>query len=195
MFAFLLAAALIRNLVLMTGVGFSVMLRVVRRPRQMVPFGIMLLVFTLATTLIAHPLNRLFAFASVANYFRPLMIVAIVAALYIAAVWLLRRLAPRLYAQYGKLIPLAAFNNLVVLVALLVNAQFQTTLLVTVGLSIGANIGFLLLCWLTSEGMERLDNPDMPAAFRGLPATLLYLGILAMAIMGFSSGVIKTNWF
>ena len=34
--------------------------------------------------------------------------------------------------------------------------------------------------------MERLDNPDMPAAFRGLPATLVYLGLLALALMGFT---------
>ena len=44
----------------------------------------------------------------------------------------------------------------------------------------------LLLSWLTAEGMERLDNPDMPAAFRGLPATLVYLGLLALALMGFT---------
>lgn len=33
--------------------------------------------------------------------------------------------------------------------------------------------------------MERLDNPDLPQSFRGLPATLIYLGILALALMGF----------
>ena len=42
---------------------------------------------------------------------------------------------------------------------------------------------------LTAEGMERLDNPDMPQAFRGLPATLLYLGILAMALLGFTNAI------
>ena len=50
-------------------------------------------------------------------------------------------------------------------------------------------VGFVLLCWLTAEGMERLDNPDMPQAFRGLPATLLYLGILAMALLGFTNAI------
>ena len=34
--------------------------------------------------------------------------------------------------------------------------------------------------------MERLDNPDVPKAFRGLPAILIYLGIIALALMGFS---------
>lgn len=35
--------------------------------------------------------------------------------------------------------------------------------------------------------MERMDNPDMPQSFRGMPATLVYLGILALALLGFTS--------
>ena len=37
--------------------------------------------------------------------------------------------------------------------------------------------------------MERLDNPDMPQSFRGLPATLVYLGLLALALLGFFQNV------
>ena len=43
---------------------------------------------------------------------------------------------------------------------------------------------------LTAEGIERMDNPDMPEAFRGMPSTLLYVGLLALALMGFASGSI-----
>ena len=70
--------------------------------------------------------------------------------------------------------------------ALVVNHQVRVALLPAVGLALGSCLGFLLLSWLTAEGMERLDNPDMPAAFRGLPATLVYLGLLALALMGFT---------
>ena len=51
----------------------------------------------------------------------------------------------------------------------------------------GLLIGFIVLTALTAEGMERIDNPDMPQSFRGLPATLLYLGILVLALLGFTS--------
>ena len=40
---------------------------------------------------------------------------------------------------------------------------------------------------MTAEGIERLDNPDMPEAFRGMPANLVYLGLVALALLGFTS--------
>jgi Na+-transporting NADH:ubiquinone oxidoreductase subunit NqrE len=56
-----------------------------------------------------------------------------------------------------------------------------------IGLAVGACLGFTLLTFIVDEGIERLDNPDMPDAFRGMPATLVYIGILALALMGFTS--------
>lgn len=95
-------------------------------------------------------------------------------------------LSPPVPGRIQRLLPLAAFNNVVVGVALVINHQVQVGAAAAVGLALGSCLGFLLLSWLTAEGMERLDNPDMPAAFRGLPATLVYLGILALALMGFT---------
>ena len=36
------------------------------------------------------------------------------------------------------------------------------------------------------EGQRKLDSQRVPAAFRGLPVALLYIGILALAIYGFT---------
>ena len=107
--------------------------------------------------------------------------------LYILAVLLLRPLAPAFYNRVSRTMPLAAFNSLVVGVALVCNVQFSSTLGGIIGLSVGACLGFALLTFGVDEGIERLDNPDMPDAFRGMPATLVYIGILALALMGFTS--------
>ena len=46
--------------------------------------------------------------------------------------------------------------------------------------------------WLSSGdvvvmgGEKRLESEKIPAMFRGLPITLLYIGILALAIYGFT---------
>lgn len=34
-----------------------------------------------------------------------------------------------------------------------------------------------------------MDNPDVPQAFRGLPIALVYLGLMALALLGFKTGV------
>ena len=186
----LLVAALIQNLVLTTGFGTSIMLRIVRRPRDIWIFSGLLAVFSVLTVLLFYPVDALIASRFGTGWwvkiYRPVIVILIAAMLYLLAALLVKRFLPRLFGRIQRLLPLAAFNNVVVGVALVVNHQVRVELLPAVGLALGSCLGFLLLSWLTAEGMERLDNPDMPAAFRGLPATLVYLGLLALALMGFT---------
>lgn len=189
LFFFLLLTVFVQNTVLTTGFGSSVMLRIVRRPQDIFRFGGLLCGFSLLTMLIAYPLDRLIGTAYAAKLLRPLMLIAIAAILYVVVCLVLMRALPSVYAGIRRLLPLAAFNNVVIGIALIANHTFALSLPGAIGLAVGSAIGFVLLSWLTAEGMERLDNPDMPQAFRGLPAMLLYLGILALALMGFRNSV------
>ena len=184
--SFFVTIALLQNIVLTTGFGSSSVLRVVRKPRNVWMFSAMLTVFCVLTVVIAFPLDRLFGVA-VTNFWRPLMLIGITALLYILAVLLLKQFLPSLYARISRTMPLAAFNSLIVGVALVANVQFTSTISGIIGLAVGACLGFTLLTFIVDEGIERLDNPDMPDAFRGMPATLVYIGILALALMGFTS--------
>lgn len=184
---FLLATAFVQNLVLTTGFGSSVMLRIVRRPGDIWVFGGFLTGFSLLTVLIAYPLDMLIGTGPAAKLWRPFMMVAIATVLYLVVAILLYKRLPSVYRRVSRLLPLAAFNNLVIGIALIINHQFALGLAGAIGLSLGASLGFIVLTALTAEGMERIDNPDMPQSFRGLPATLLYLGILALALLGFTS--------
>ncbi len=186
LFSFFVTIALLQNIVLTTGFGSSSVLRVVRKPRNVWLFSGMLTVFSVLTVIIAFPLDKIFGTA-ITNFWRPLMLIGITATLYVIAVLLLKTFAPTFYNRISRTIPLAAFNSLVVGVALVSNVQFSSTIGGIIGLSVGACLGFALLTFVVDEGIERLDNPDMPDAFRGMPATLVYIGILALALMGFTS--------
>ena len=48
------------------------------------------------------------------------------------------------------------------------------------------NMLYPLAVVLVAEGQRRLRNRRIPMSFRGLPLTLLYLGMLALAIYGFT---------
>ncbi len=186
LFSFFITIALLQNIVLTTGFGSSSMLRVVRKPRTVWLFSAMLTVFTVLTVVIAYPLDKLCG-TTITNFWRPLMLVGVDAVLYILAVLLLRRFWPDFYARVSYAMPLAAFNSIVIGIAMVSNVQFSSSLIGTIGFAIGACLGFALLTFLVDEGIERLDNPDMPDAFRGMPSTLVYIGILALAMMGFTS--------
>lgn len=186
---FLFAAAFLQNVVLMTGFGSSTLLRISRKRSNILVFSALLCLFAVLTSAICYPIDALTGTSVLAKWLRPLWMVCITALLYVGAVILLRKWQPGLYNSCRRLIPLAAFNNLVIGIALIANHRFAISFVGAIGMSFGACIGFLLLSWLITEAMERLDNPDVPKAFRGLPSVLLYLGILALALMGFSGSV------
>ncbi len=186
---FLLATAVSQNIVLTTGFGSSMLLRMVRRPKDIGIFSLILGFFAVATAAICYPLDKALGVDFWPKLLRPLLIVAVVALLYCLFVLICSKAFPGLYARTAKLLPLAAFNNLVIGIALICNHNFSTTLIGAIGLALGGCVGFVVLSFITAEGIERLDNPDIPPAFRGLPIMLVYVGLLALAILGFSSSV------
>ena len=184
--SFFVSVALLENVILTTGFGSSVMLHMVKKPKSIWLFSVIMAAFSVLTVSIAYPLDRHFG-TDMNNLWRPFMMVAITVALYIIASLVMMLFLPKFYHRVSHLMPMAAFNNLVTGIALVCNAHFGTNLAGNIGLAIGSCLSFGILTWLTAEGIERMDNPDMPEAFRGMPSTLLYVGLLALALMGFAS--------
>lgn len=184
--SFFVSVALLQNVILTTGFGSTVMLHMVKKPKSIWLFSGILGFFSVLTVVIAYPLDQRFG-TDMNNMWRPFMMVAITVVLYVGTTLLLQKLAPNFFGRIGRLLPMAAFNNLVTGIALVCNAHFGTNLAGNIGLAVGSCLSFGILTWLTAEGIERMDNPDMPEAFRGMPSTLLYVGLLALALMGFVS--------
>lgn len=184
--SFFVSVALLQNVILTTGFGSSIMLHMVKKPKSIWLFSGILGAFSVLTVVIAYPLDRYFGTAA-NNLWRPVMMVGITVVLYIASYLLLQWLLPAFHARVSRLLPMCAFNNLVTGIAMVCNAHFNSGLAGNIGLAIGSALSFGILTWLTAEGVERMDNPDMPEAFRGAPSTLLYVGLLALALMGFVS--------
>ena len=185
MILYFLITATIQNLVLTVGFDASLLVKLVRHPRRLLRFGVLLLIFTVATSAIFFPLDIALPDVWWGNMLRPIILIAITCLLYVIAIAVLHTM-PEQARRSRHLLPLAAFNNVVVGVGLLVNYKISATFFQAIGLTAGAALGFLFVAVITAEAVERLDNPDVPAAFRGLPATLVYMGLLALALMGFA---------
>lgn len=185
----LFTAAFLQNAVLTTGLGSSVLIRTTRKRTNIIPFGILLCVFATITMLIYYPIDMILGTEKLVKWIRPFIIIVATSILYIIITLILNQKMSALYSRIRRLVPIAAFNNLVIGIVIIVNHRFAVSLLGALGLSLGTCAGFVLLSWLTAEGMERLDNSDIPVSFRGLPSVLIHLGILALALMGFSGSV------
>ena len=56
----------------------------------------------------------------------------------------------------------------------------------SLGFGLGSGLGYVLAVLLVTEARHRLRSKAIPKAFRGLPITLVYIGVLALAIYGFT---------
>ena len=186
-FLYLLTAAVLQNFVLSTGFGSSMSLRLSRRPSTLLSFGGLLAVFSLLSVAAVHPLDKLLAMQPLVKFFRPLLIIAVVSVLYILLYAVLSIVK---WHGLRRMLPTVAFNNVTVGILLIINHQFTLPPITALALSIGAVIGFTALSLLIGDLRRRLDHPDVPIAFRGLPLLLVCLGLLALGLMGFSSSVV-----
>lgn len=186
-FLYLLTAAVLQNFVLSTGFGSSMALRLSRRPSTLLSFGGLLAVFAALSVAAVYPLDKWLALQPMVKFFRPLLIIAVVAVLYIV---LYAVLSLCKWRNLRRMLPTAAFNNVTVGILLIINHQFTLPLITALALSVGAVIGFTVLSLLIGDLRRRLDHPDVPIAFRGLPLLLVCLGLLALGLMGFSSSIV-----
>ena len=120
------------------------------------------------------------------SYVRPLVFVLCsAAAFFIVLVLVLVVFRARRAPKIVPVLPMATFNCCI-LGTLMITTTQSFTLLQTMGFALGTSAGYSLALVVVTEGQRRLQNPNIPAPFRGLPATLLYIGIVALAIYGFT---------
>ena len=111
---------------------------------------------------------------------RPLVYVAAIAVVCTAEELVLglgRRLP--LAGKLLRIVPAAALNSCVL-------GTQSFTLMQSLGFGLGSGVGYLLAVLLVTEAQHRLRSKAIPSAFRGLPITLVYIGVLALAIYGFT---------
>ena len=117
---------------------------------------------------------------------RPLVYIASIAVVCFAehaVLWLAKGLPHR--SALLRILPLAALNSCV-LGTVLVERTQSFTLAQSIGFGLGSGLGYLLAVMLVTEAGNRLRSKAIPEAFRGLPITLIYIGVLALAIYGFT---------
>ena len=80
----------------------------------------------------------------------------------------------------------ALFGMMLCITQVLVERTQSFTLGESLGFGLGSGIGYVLAVLLVTEARHRLRSKAIPKAFRGLPITLVYIGVLALAIYGFT---------
>lgn len=84
-----------------------------------------------------------------------------------------------------KMLPLATFNTSVLGTLLICGVQGYT-LPQYMGFAFGTSLGYLMAVLLVDEAERRLRNAAVPTFLKGMPITLIYIGVISLAIYGFT---------
>ena len=196
-FSYALLAIFAQNAVFTRALGVSRMVQLVGDDRtSSALFGMMLCITQVLVAPVAFLAGRFIAPLDNRAQLRPLVYIASIAVVCVlehAVLWLakglphrsaLLRSLPR-RAQLLRIVPLAALNS-GVLGTVLVERTQSFTLGQSLGFGLGSGLGYVLAVLLVTEARHRLRSRAIPKAFRGLPITLVYIGVLALAIYGFT---------
>ncbi len=183
-----LMAVSTENIIFAGGIGFSRVLRAARKPKTLGMYAGFVTLFSLISTVFGSLWNPILMDSSMMIILRPVIFALIVAAVYIVAAYTLKSFLPGFYKQYGQILSPAAINT-VVLSMPYVLKSFKLDLPNALGFAVGTGVAFFLAATVLAYTLDKYkNNADMPKAFMGLPAVLIYVGILSMAFAGFTGG-------
>ena len=188
-FVYAVVAVAAQNAIFTRALGVSRLVKMVDDGSvELLKFGALLTFVQFLSSLLGHFVNRLLAGSSFAYKaaFQPLVLVLCSVVAFFVVLLGVALLGGRIAAKdYVELLPMATFNCCV-LGTLLLTTLGGYTLAQTLAFSLGTSVGYVLAVLLVDEGQRKIQNRNLPATFRGLPVTLVYIGILALAIYGFT---------
>ncbi len=184
LFTILFTAALVNNFVLSQFMGICPFLGVSKKVETAAGMGgAVLFVITIASLCTSLLYNYLLLPFEL-EYLNTIVFILVIAALVQFVEMVLKKMMPALYKSLGVYLPLITTNCAVLGVALL-SVQNEYNVLESVINGIGASVGFLIAIVLMAGIREKLENSNIPEAFKGTPIVLITAGLMAIAFCGF----------
>ena len=185
-FGYAVLAIFAQNAVFTRGLGVSRLVQLVGDERTSSWwFALMLCITQMLVAPLAFYAGRFLAPLPNRAQLRPLMYLACIAVVCLFELLVLKAAKGPRSGQLIRILSLAAVNS-GVLGTVLVERTQSFTLEQSIGFGLGSGLGYLLAVMLVTEAQNRLRSKAIPEAFRGLPITLIYIGVLALAIYGFT---------
>jgi len=187
-FAIIIGAVFINNIVLAQFLGICPFIGVSSRVSTSLGMsGAVLFVLTLATV-VTYLVYHFVLVPFDITYLQTISFILVISSLVQMVEIILKKVSPALFQALGIFLPLITTNCAIMGVALL-TIQNEFSLIQGLVFAISHAAGFALALILFAGLREHLDMMNLPKAIRGVPASLIVAGILALAFMGFAGMV------
>ena len=181
----LLSSVLVNNYVLSRFLGICPFLGVSKKIDQAVGMGFSVPAVMLIATLATWPIQHFILDRFGLGYMQTIVFILIIAALVQMLEIVLKKFSPSLHRGLGVYLPLITTNCAVLGVAIN-NITDGYGFIESMVSSLGVGVGFLLAMVLFSGIRSRIDESEVPAAFRGIAITLIAASFISLAFMGFA---------
>ncbi|MBE6878369.1 MAG: NADH:ubiquinone oxidoreductase, subunit RnfA [Ruminococcaceae bacterium] len=193
-FAYSLIAIGAQNAIFTRALGLSSGMRMLNDPRKnTLYFCGALTVFQLMTSIIVYfvmPLVTAAGFAHLRRFVLPTVIVMACTVSYVIVIGLLSVIVSKeRFKELLQSVTSASITGTIVGTVLLTNYQGMT-LLQSIGFGLGSSVGYLFAMLLITEGDRKIAHDRVPESLRGLPITLVYISVLALAVYGLTGHAI-----
>lgn len=176
-----MTAIIFENTIFTRAIGTSTMLVASKNKKDILPFGLSITYICTISSALSFFADKFWLDKEtvLSTLYMPLTYVGIVGFVYIITLLVLWRFAYKLFVRVRKFVHISAFNC-AVLGALFLNSLESDTFIGYIIFGLGTGIGFFVATFFVSVSHEKLNSSKVPQAFRGFPATMVYVGILSM---------------
>lgn len=180
-----LIVLLTSNLILTQALGTSTLFIAAGSKKNLVGTAFTITLFTTAGSASAYFINNMLPES--AGDFTLFFYTLAIGILYILFLTVLYFVSRKNFRNIRKYIHLSAFNCAVMGTLFTITAKAEeNSKFNNIGSFIlagaEAGFGFIISAFILTVAYRRLNSSDVPTAFRGFPAMLIYLGIISMAI-------------
>ncbi len=190
-FVAIISAMLINNVVLLRFLGVCPFLGVSKRSETALGMGgavtFVMVVGSVLTYLIYYYVLEPFEI----TYISTIAFILVIASLVQLVEMFIKKVSKKLYKALGIYLPLIVTNCAILGVAETnIREGYAEEFGVMSGLGVaaasafGAALGFTLVIFAFSSIRERLEAANVPAAWKGIPISLIVAGIMALAFLG-----------
>ena len=120
------------------------------------------------------------------TYLRTIVFILVIAALVQFVEMFLKKSMPSLYQALGVYLPLITTNCAVLGVALNNVDKYHYNILEGTVNGFATAVGFTIAIVIMAGIREKMENNNIPEAFKGTPIVLVTAGLMAIAFIGFS---------
>jgi len=184
-----ISALLVSNVILSRFLGICPFLGVSKKTSSALGMGGAMTFVVLASSLLSYGIYHLVLLPLELEYLKLAVFILVIATFVQLVEFFTKKYIPSLYKALGVYLPLITTNCVVLQVSLDVVGKVYN-LLETLVYSISISLGYTLIITLFSAIRVRLDNTDMPAAFKGNAIALITAALMALAFLGFA-GVLQ----